>query len=99
MSEGSHRTPPALVVRNDLVRGVFGRLGMVGAILGASALIFAAIAGGVIVHRLQTPPAASSTQQRGDDVDEQGGGESKRKPPKHAAEPSPETGDRQDKEA
>jgi hypothetical protein len=34
----------ALVVRNDLVKGVFGRLGMVGATLIASALIFGAIA-------------------------------------------------------
>jgi hypothetical protein len=86
-------------VRNDVVRGVFGRLGMVGAILGASALIFGAIAGGVIEHRLQPAPAASSTQQRGDNVDEQGGGESEQKPPKHAAHPSPEAGDTKDKEA
>lgn len=33
-----------MVVRNDLVKGVFGRLGMVGATLIASALIFGAIA-------------------------------------------------------
>ena len=36
---------------------------MVGAILIASALIFGAIAGGVVVHRLQTAPTASSEQQ------------------------------------
>jgi len=72
---------------------------MVGAILLASALIFGAIAGGVVVHRLQSAPAASSTQQRGDKPDEQGDGPSKQKPPKHAAHPSPEPDDSQDKEA
>jgi hypothetical protein len=90
---------PALVVRNDVVSGVFGRLGMVGAILLVSALIFGAIAGGVVVHRLQSAPAASTTQQRGDNADEQGDGQSTQKPPKHAAHPSPEPDDTQDKEA
>jgi hypothetical protein len=87
-----------LVVRNDVVKGVFGRLGMVGAILIASALIFGAIAGGVVVHRLQFPPAASHTQQRGDNGDEQGDGQSQHKPPTHAS-PSLEPDDNQDKEA
>jgi hypothetical protein len=74
---------------------------MVGAILIASALIFGAIAGGVVAHRLQTAPAASSAQQRGDNSDEQGDGQSKQKaprPPKHAAHPSPKPDDGQDKE-
>ena len=88
-----------MVVRNDVVRGVFGRLGMVGAILLASALIFGAIAGGVVVHRLQPAPAASSTQHRGDNVDEQGDGQSKQGAPKPASHPSPEPDDNQDKEA
>ena len=39
---------------------------MVGAILIASALIFGAIAGGVVVHRLQATPTASGEQQQGD---------------------------------
>jgi hypothetical protein len=84
-----------------VVKGIFGRLGMVGAILIVSALIFGVIAGGVVVHRLQSAPAASSTQQRGDNPDEQGEGHSKQKapkPPKHAAHPSPEPDDSQDKE-
>jgi hypothetical protein len=74
---------------------------MVGAILLASALIFGAIAGAVLVHRLESAPAASSTQQRGDNADEQGDGPSKQKapkPPKHAVHPSPEPGESQDKE-
>ena len=60
------------------MRSLFHRLGLVGAILIASALIFGAIAGGVIVHRLQTTPTASSEQQQGDQVDEQKAGPSKR---------------------
>jgi hypothetical protein len=86
-----------LVVRNDVVKGVFGRLGMVGAILIASALIFGAIAGGVVVHRLQFPPAASHTQ-RGDNADDKGDEQSRKTPSTHAS-PSPEPDDHQDKEA
>jgi hypothetical protein len=74
---------------------------MVGAILLASALIFGAIAGGVVVHRLQPAPAASSNQERGDNADEHGDGQPAQKapkPPKHAVHPSPEPGDSQDKE-
>jgi hypothetical protein len=86
-----------------VVSAFFGRLGMVGAILLASALIFGAIAGGVVVHRLESAPAASTTQQQGDNSDERGDGQSKPKPPKppkHAAHPSPpEPDDSQDKEA
>ena len=36
---------------------------MVGAILIASALIFGAVAGGVVVHRLHAGPTASNEQQ------------------------------------
>lgn len=85
-----------------MVTGIFGRLGMVGAILIVSALIFGAIAGGVVVHRLHPAPAASSTQQRGDNADEQGDRQSKQKAPKaprHAAHPAPEPDDNQDKDA
>ena len=88
-----------MVVRNDVVKGVFVRLGMVGAILLASALIFGAIAGGVVVHRLESAPAASGTQQRGDNPVDQGEGQSQQTPPKQAAHPSPEAGDNQDKDA
>jgi hypothetical protein len=72
---------------------------MVGATLLASALIFGAIAGGVVVHRLVPAPAASSTQQRGDNADQQGDGQSKQTPPKQAVHPSPEPDDTQDKDA
>lgn len=82
-----------------MVKGVVGRLGMVGAILLASALIFGAIAGAVVVHRLQSAPAASSTQQRGDNADEHGDGQSRHKPATHQAHPSPEPDDSQDKDA
>jgi uncharacterized membrane protein len=49
----------------DVVGNLFHRLGMVGAIVLASALIFGAVAGGVIVHRLDTTPSASSEQGQG----------------------------------
>ena len=45
---------------------------MVGAILLASALIFAGIAGGVLIHRLDSAPAASSVHEQGNNPDEQG---------------------------
>jgi uncharacterized membrane protein len=49
----------------DVVKNLFHRLGMVGAIVVASALIFGAVASGVIVHRLDTTPSASSEQDQG----------------------------------
>jgi hypothetical protein len=73
---------------------------MVGAILIASALIYGAIAGGVVVHRMQSAPAVSSSEQRGNNTDEPGDGQAKPKapkPPKHAAHASHEPGDSQDK--
>ena len=54
-----------MVVR-DVVTNLFHRIGMVGAIVIASALIFGALAGGVIVHRLDTTPSASSEQAQSD---------------------------------
>jgi uncharacterized membrane protein len=47
-----------------VVANLFRRLGMVGAIVLASALIFGAVAGGVIVYRLDTTPSASSEQDQ-----------------------------------
>ena len=58
-----------MVVR-DVVANLLHRLGMVGAIVIASALIFGAVAGGVIVHRLDTTPSASSEQAQGDESGE-----------------------------
>ncbi len=72
---------------------------MVGAILLASALIFGAIAGGVIVHRLQAEPAASSQQEHNDNVNQQDGAPSQNKNANHGRHPSSEPADLQDKDA
>ena len=76
---------------------------MVGAIVVATALIFAGIAGAVVVHRLDAAPAASSTQEHASQSDEQGDGHSPEtaKPAKPAKpeHPAPEPGDSQDKDA
>ena len=85
-------------MRNDVVSGVFRRLGMVGVSLLASGVIFGAIAGGVVVHRLESTPAASNTQEHSSNSDESGDGQSKHKPASHPAYPSPEPDDAQDKE-
>jgi hypothetical protein len=76
-----------------VVKGVFDRLGMTGAILIASALIFGAIGGGVIVHRLQPAPAASSTREQNQNENEQGSKPPKSKPAKHGPSSSPEPED------
>jgi hypothetical protein len=81
-----------------VVKGVFDRLGMAGAILLASALIFGAIGGGVIVHRLQPAPAASNTQDQNQHDNAQGSKPPKSKPVKHRANSSPEPDDPQDKD-
>ena len=44
----------------------------------ASALIFGALAGGVIVHRLDTTPSASSEQAQGDQSGQKAGGAAKK---------------------
>jgi hypothetical protein len=98
------RQEPALVMR-DVVTNVFGRLGMVGVILLVSALIFGALAGGVIIHRLDTTPTASNESRQAEKDVEQGDKQSKQsKPPKsnHATQghpASPEPDDIQDKDA
>src|SRR5258708_7365258 len=78
----------ALVVR-DVVANLLHRLGMVGAIVIASALIFGAVAGGVIVHRLDTTPSASSEQAQGDESGEK---------TSEGHQDSSESGDSQDKD-
>lgn len=88
-----------MVVRNDLVTSLFGRLGMVGAILVASALIFGVLAGGVLVQRLHATPAASSQPQRGGEVNDQSQGDAKNKNPNLGQHESSEPGDLQDKDA
>lgn len=93
-----------MVVR-DVVRNVLGRLGMVGVILLVSALIFSALAGGVIIHRLDTTPTASNESAQSENDSEKDDKQSNpAKPPKsnHAnrGQPaSPEPDDSQDKDA
>jgi len=81
-----------LVVR-DVVANLLHRLGMVGAIVIASALIFGAVAGGVIVHRLDTTPSASSEQAQGDES-----GEKTSEPANNGHQDSSESEDSQDKD-
>ena len=65
-----------------MVRNFFSRIGLAGAILVASLAIFAFLAGGVVVHRLETTPTASSEQQ-GEQQAENDQGESKAKKANH----------------
>ena len=51
----------------DVVTNFIRRLGMVGAIVVASALILGAVVGGAVVHRVDTTEAASSEQAQGDE--------------------------------
>jgi uncharacterized membrane protein len=81
-----------LVVR-DVVANLLHRLGMVGAIVIASALIFGAVAGGVIVHRLDTTPSASSEQAQGDESGEKTSDAAKKTP---ASKSKPANNDQQD---
>jgi len=50
---------------------------MVGAILLVSALIFGALAGGIVVQRLQSTPVASSEQDRNDEAGDKNGSNTK----------------------
>lgn len=81
-----------MVVR-DVVANLLHRLGMVGAIVIASALIFGAVAGGVIVHRLDTTPSASSEQAQGDES-----GEKTSEPADNGHQDSSKSEDSQDKD-
>ena len=90
-----------MVVR-DVVANLFHRLGMVGAIVIASALIFGAVAGGVIVHRVDTTSSASSEQAH--ESDQQAGEAAKKshrpktKPANNGHQDSSESEDSQDKD-
>lgn len=92
-----------MVVR-DVVANLFRRVGMVGAIVIASALIFGAVAGGVIVHRLDTTPGASSEQAQGDESDQKTSKVAKKtpapnsKPGNNGHQDSSESEDSQDKD-
>jgi len=80
-------------VFRDVVANLLHRLGMVGAIVIASALIFGAVAGGVIVHRLDTTPSASSEQAQGDES-----GEKTSEPADNGHQDSSKSEDSQDKD-
>jgi len=81
------------LVFRDVVANLLHRLGMVGAIVIASALIFGAVAGGVIVHRLDTTPSASSEQAQGDES-----GEKTSEPADNGHQDSSKSEDSQDKD-
>lgn len=90
-----------MVVR-DVVRNVFSRLGMVGAILLVSALIFGALAGGVVVQRFNSNPTASSEQERGDesgDKDKEKTKKTKTKHQNHGHHDAQEDDESEDKDA
>jgi hypothetical protein len=69
---------------------------MAGAILLVSALIFGALAGGIVVQRLNLNPAASSEQDRSDET---GGSDTKTKQPNEGNQDTQEPDDSQDKDA
>jgi uncharacterized membrane protein len=88
-----------------LVANLFRRLGMVGAIVIASALIFGAVAGGVIVHRLDTNPSASSERAQGDESGQEADvaakkshGPKAKRPANHGHQDSSKSEDSQDKD-
>lgn len=93
-----------MVVR-DVVANLFHRLGIVGAIVIASALIFGAVAGGVIVHRVDTTSSASSEQAQADESDQKAGeaakkspGPKNKKPANNGHQDSSKSEDSQDKD-
>ena len=47
----------------DVVASLINRVGMAGLILIGSLVIFAFLAGGVVIHRLNTTPAAAGQQE------------------------------------
>ena len=47
----------------DVVASLINRVGMAGLILVASLVIFAFLAGGVVIHRLNTTPTAAGQQE------------------------------------
>ena len=69
---------------------------MAGAILLVSALIFGALAGGIVVQRLNSNPAASSEQDRSDQT---GNADTKTKQPNDDNQDTHEPDESQDKDA
>ena len=69
------------MIVGDVVRNLISRIGMAGSILIVSLVIFAFLAGGVVVHRLNTAPVASSQEQQ--EQNDQGQAKPKAKHPNH----------------
>ena len=74
------RCRPTLFI-GDVVRNAISRIGMAGLILIVSMVIFAFLAGGVVVHRLGTSPTA--TVEQPDKQDDQGAKNHGQSKPKH----------------
>ena len=74
------RCRPTLSI-GDVVRNAISRIGMAAVILIVSMVIFAFLAGGVVVHRLQTSQTASVEQS--DKQDDQGARNHGQSKPKH----------------
>jgi uncharacterized membrane protein len=72
---------------------------MVGAILLVSALIFGALAGGVVIHRLDTTPTASSHDEQGDQTGDSSQGQTKGKHANNGHQDKQEPTEPEDKDA
>jgi hypothetical protein len=72
---------------------------MVGAILLVSALIFGALAGGVVIQRLNATPAASSEHQATDETGDNGQSNTDGKDSNNGQQDEHEGDDSQDKDA
>jgi uncharacterized membrane protein len=72
---------------------------MVGAMLLASALLFGALAGAVVVHRLDTTPTASSEKDQGDQAGDSGHAKTKVKHANNGHHAKPKTIESEDKDA
>ena len=57
----------------SFLRRVIAQLGMTGLIIAAAALIFGALAGGVVVHRLETAPTSNQEAQQSEASDQNDG--------------------------
>lgn len=72
---------------------------MVGAILLVSALIYGALAGGVVIHRLDTTPTASSEHEQSDQAGGSSQGKTKSQHANNGHQDKQEPADSEDKDA
>jgi uncharacterized membrane protein len=80
----------------DVVRNLFHRLGTVGVILLASALLFGVLAGAVVVHRLDTAPSASSESAQNDKAGQQNDKQTQPAKSKHTQQGQSTSGEQDD---